>query len=269
MACLLHLHAIDATQTKSLFSTLRRHRNVSRGRGASGGSFASDSRWPENFSRSPLAMRWRRRASRRFWPASCRPHLRLSHTPSTRLAGRRRRAVVELRVASHPFGILAEPRFEGALAGLLLLPRLGLARAPRRVPALASYKFLEVDRGAADGLLLRFRRRPVCFTCLHAVDASLAVHAWHSRRPHAIEALRLSLSCLSAPLRHRRYGVLHAIDATGPPRNRRDAPRHRRDASLATGRGARTVVAAAARPNAPSLRRTSRPGPASCARRRP
>ena len=103
-------------------------------------------------------MRWRRRASRRFWPASCRPHLRLSHTPSTRLAGRRRRAVVELRVASHPFGILAEPRFEGALAGLLLLPRLGLARAPRRVPPLSSHELLEVDRGAADGLLLRLRR---------------------------------------------------------------------------------------------------------------
>ena len=162
MACLHHLHAIDATPTKSLFSTLRPHRNVSRGRGASGGSFASDSKCPENFSLSPLAMRWRRRASRRFWPASCRPHLRLSHTPSPRLAGRRRRAVVELRVASHPFGILAEPRLEGALAGLLLLPRLGLARAPRRVPPLASYKFLEVDRGPADGLLLWFRRRPVC-----------------------------------------------------------------------------------------------------------
>ena len=70
MACLLHLHAIDATQTKSLFSTLRPHRNVSRGRGASGGFFASDSRWPENFSLSPLAMRWRRRASRRFWRSS-------------------------------------------------------------------------------------------------------------------------------------------------------------------------------------------------------
>ena len=56
--------------------TLGPHRNVSRGRGASGGSFASDSRWPENFSLSPLAMRWRRRASRRFWPASCRPHSR-------------------------------------------------------------------------------------------------------------------------------------------------------------------------------------------------
>jgi hypothetical protein len=197
------------------------------------------------------------------------PSTRTTHTPSTRLAGRRRRAVVELRVARHPFGILAEPRLKRALARRLLLPRLGLARAPRRVPPLASYKFLEVDRGPADGLLLGLWRRPVCFTCLHAVDASLAVHAWHSRRPHAIEALRLSLSCLSAPLRHRRYGVLHAIDATGPPRNRRDAPRHRRDASLATGRGARTVVAAAARPNAPSLRRTSRPGPASCARRRP
>ena len=168
MACPLHLHAIDATPTKSLFSTLRRHRNVSRGRGASGGFFASDSRWPENFSLSPDAMRWRRRASRRFWPASCRPHLRLSrhamdlHTPSTRLAGRRRRAVVELRVARHALRVLAEPRLEGALARRLLLPRLGLARAPRRVPALASYKFLEVDRGPADGLLLRFRRRPVC-----------------------------------------------------------------------------------------------------------
>mmetsp|Transcript_12316 Transcript_12316/g.36103 ORF Transcript_12316/g.36103 Transcript_12316/m.36103 type:complete len:352 (+) Transcript_12316:109-1164(+) len=45
-------------------------RNVSRGRGASGGFFASDSRWPENFSLSPLAMRWRRRASRRFWRSS-------------------------------------------------------------------------------------------------------------------------------------------------------------------------------------------------------
>ena len=142
------------------------HRNVSRGRGASGGSFASDSRWPENFSRSPLAMRWRRRASRRFWPASCRALIdgtrrisyRTTHTPSTRLAGRWGRAVVEFRVARHSFGILAEPRLEGALARRLLLPRLGLARAPRRVPPLASYKFLEVDRGAADGLLLRFRR---------------------------------------------------------------------------------------------------------------
>ncbi len=50
--------------------TLGPRRNVSRGRGASGGFFASDSRWPENFSLSPLAMRWRRRASRRFWRSS-------------------------------------------------------------------------------------------------------------------------------------------------------------------------------------------------------
>ena len=132
------------------------------------------------------------------------PSTRTTHTPSTRLAGRRRRAVVELRVARHPFGILAEPRLKRALARRLLLPRLGLARAPRRVPALAPDELLEVDRGAADCLWFGLWRRPVCFTCLHAVDASLAVHAWHSRRPHAIER------CVS-PCPASRH--LYAIDA--------------------------------------------------------
>ena len=56
-------------------------------------------------------------------------------------------AVVELRVARHSFGILAEPRLKRALAGLLLLPRLGLARAPRRVPPLSSHELLKSIEG--------------------------------------------------------------------------------------------------------------------------
>ena len=223
-------------------------------------------------------MRWRRRASRRFWPASCRPHLRLSrhatdlvsalpprHRRDSRDAGAARSSNFELRAIllefSQSLGLKEHSRGVSFCRASALRARRDES-LPWRLTN--SWKSIEGPPivccfGLGGGL---------CVCCpvftpstrlslslpggvppRHRGDVPLAVPA--SRHLYAIDAMASSTpSTQRAP---------HAIAATP----------HAIDASLAAGRGPRAAAAAAARRGAPSLRRTSRPGPASCARRRP